>query len=119
MLKAKQLATLIVAAGGMFGLVSEAGAATVDEIKYGNEVRSCVAEIGNHVSYERASRVRHDVTLVKPKLLGYVMKIDTTVYSESADGAPRAYATYCVVNGNNKPLKFEISSADAAQIAAR
>ena len=113
-MKAKQLATLALAATGMFGVSAGASAATVDEIKYGSEVRSCVAEIGNHLSYEGASRVRHDVTLVKPKLVGYVMKIGTTVYPESADEDTREYATYCVVNGNHKPLKFEISAADGA-----
>lgn len=112
MMKSKQLATLVLAAS--LGLALHASAATVDEVKYDNEVRSCVAEIGNHVNYDGASRVRHDVTLVKPKLVGYVMKIDTTIYAESAEAAPREYATFCVVNGNNKPLKFEISSADDA-----
>jgi hypothetical protein len=92
---------------------SQAGAATVDEIKYGSEVRSCVAEIRNHVSYADANRVRHDVVLVKPKLVGYVMKIDTAIYTEAAGGPSREYATYCVVNGDHKPLKFEISATAA------
>ncbi len=111
MMKSKQLLTLALAAN--LGLALHASAATVDEVRYDSEVRSCVAEIRNHVSYGGASRVRHEVTLVKPKLVGYVMKIDTTVYTESEDAAPREYATYCVVNGNNKPLKFEISESGA------
>jgi len=114
MSKAKQLVTLAIIASGTFGTAADAAASSVDEIKYDSEVRSCVAEIGNHLNYDDASRVRHDVTLVKPKLVGYVMKIDTTIYTGSADAAPREYATYCVVNGNHKPLKFEISSADGA-----
>ena len=93
----------------MLGLAASANAAKVDEIKYDSEVKSCVAEIRNHVSYADARRVRHDVTLVKPKLVGYVMRIDTSIYTESAAAPEREYATYCVVNGNHKPLKFEIS----------
>ena len=93
----------------MLGLAVQASAATVDEIKYDSEVKSCVAEIRNRVSYADANRVRHEVTLVKPKLVGYVMKIDTSIYTEAAGAPEREYATYCVVNGNHKPLKFEIS----------
>ena len=102
------------AAIGILGLALHATGATVDEIKYDSEVKSCVAEIRNHVSYAGANRVRHDVTLVKPKLLGYVMRIDTSIYTEAADAPEREYATYCVVNGNHKPLKFEISEADGS-----
>lgn len=91
------------------GFAIQASAANVDEVKYDSEVRSCVAEIGNHVDYSGASRVRHDVVLVKPKLVGYVMKIDTAIYTETAGGPVREFATYCVVNGDHKPLKFEIS----------
>lgn len=104
-------ATLIAIAA--LGFVSQAGAASVDEVKYASEVRSCVAEIGNHVSYAGADHVRHDVVLVKPKLVGYVMKIDTAIYTEVADSPSHEYATYCVVNGDHKPLKFEISETVA------
>lgn len=100
---------LSLAAIGMLGLAAQASAANFDEIKYDSEVKSCVAEIRNHVSYADASRVRHDVTLVKPKLVGYVMKIDTSIYTEASAAPEREYAIYCVVNGNHKPLKFEIS----------
>ena len=111
MSKKSKLATF--AAIAVLGLSSQAGAATVDEIKYDSEVKACVAEIQGHVNYDDASRVHHDVVLVKRKLVGYVMKIDTSIYTESADDATREYATYCVVNGNHKPMKFEISEIDA------
>ena len=104
-----QSKVLTFAAIGMLGVAAQASAATVDEIKYDSEVKSCVAEIRNRVSYVDANYVRHDVTLVKPKLVGYVMKIDTAIYTEAAGEPEREYATYCVVNGNHKPLKFEIS----------
>lgn len=104
----KQFTLIAIAA---LGITMQAGAATVDEVKYVTEVKACVAEIGNNVDYADASRVRHDVVLVKPKLVGYVMKIDTAIYTESAGEPAREFATYCVVNGNHKPLKFEISEA--------
>ena len=91
------------------GFATQVNAANVDEVKYDSEVRSCVAEIRNHVDYAGASRVRHDVTLVKPKLVGYVMKIDTAIYTDAEGGPVREFATYCVVNGDHKPLKFEIA----------
>ena len=95
------------------GFAAQASAADVDEVKYNTEVKSCVAEIGNHVDYQGASRVRHDVVLVKPKLVGYVMKIDTAIYTETAGDPAREFATYCVVNGHHKPLKFEIAETVA------
>ena len=104
-----KLATL--AAIGTLTLAAQSQGATVDEIKYDSEVKSCVAEIRNHVSYADASRVLHEVYLVKPKLVGYVMKIDTSIYTDAADTPLREYATYCVVNGDHKPLKFEIREA--------
>ena len=96
---------------GALGLAVQVNAAEIDEIKYDSEVRSCVAEIRSHVSYADASRVRHEVLLVKPKLVGYVMKIDTSIYTDAAEAPLREYASYCVVNGNHKPLKFEIAEA--------
>ncbi len=110
MTRQSKLATFV--ALTVLGLSAHAAAATVDEIKYNREVRSCVAEIRDHVNYDGAARVRHDVVLVKPKLVGYVMKIDTAIYPERAGQPTREYATYCVVNGNHKPLKFEIVESD-------
>lgn len=114
MMKHKRYATLALTTLALAGLYSSASATSVEERAYGAEVRSCVAEIRNHVDLDVASRVRHDVTLVKPKLVGYVMRIDTTIYTEKGDTAPRAYATRCVVNGDHKPLKFEIAPANGA-----
>ena len=109
----KQTVLASFAAIFVLGLSAQANAATVDEIKYDSEVKSCVAEIRDHANYDDASRVRHDVVLVKSKLVGYAMKIDTSIYTESADAATREYATFCVVNGNHKPMKFEISEISA------
>jgi hypothetical protein len=80
----------------------------VDEIKYRSEVRSCLDELRGRIELGDASRVRHDVTLVKEKLVGYAMRIETAIYTDPDGPAVREYASFCVVNGDHKPLKFEI-----------
>lgn len=95
-------------AAAVVGLPAVSAADGVDEIKYRSEVRSCVDEIRGRIDLGDASRVRHDVTLVKEKLVGYAMRIDTAIYTDPDGPAVREYASYCVVNGDHKPLKFEI-----------
>jgi len=111
----KQGTIVTFAALAAAGLVSQATAATVDEIKYDSEVKACVAEIRDSLDYGDASHVRHDVVLVKRKLVGYAMKIDTAIFDGADGSAPREYATFCVVNGNHRPLKFEISETLTAR----
>jgi hypothetical protein len=112
----KQGTIITLAALAGLGLSAQATAAGVEEIKYDSEVKACVAEIRGSIDYTGASRVRHDVVLVKRRLVGYAMKIDTAVYGDT-DDSPREYATWCVVNGNHKPLKFEISEVSDARLA--
>jgi len=112
----KQGTLVTLAALAALGMSAQANAADVDEIKYDSEVKACVAEIRDSIDFSGASRVRHDVVLVKRKLVGYAMKIDTAVYGET-DDSPREFASYCVVNGNHKPLKFEISEVSDARQA--
>lgn len=95
------------------GLMDTAGAANVDAIAYRQEVQSCVAEIKDSIDVNDASRVRHDIEIVKEKLVGFAMKINTSLYTEYAGEPTREYATYCVVNGAHKPLKFEINEIDS------
>jgi hypothetical protein len=95
-------------AAAAVGVPAVSPADGVDEIKYRSEVRSCVDEIRGRIDFGDASRVRHDVILVKEKLVGYAMRIDTAIYTDPDGPAVREYATYCVVNGDHKPLKFEI-----------
>jgi hypothetical protein len=81
--------------------------------EFDNEIEACVAEVGEHANYGDAVRVQHKIVKVKRALLGYALTIDTAVYSESDDAAIRAYATYCVANGNNKPLRFRIRESES------
>ncbi len=78
------------------------------------EIRSCIAELGNHANYADASQVRHEVVVTKRRTLGHKLDIQTSVFSESSDDAIRSYATKCIVYRDNKPVKFKFSETDAA-----
>lgn len=78
------------------------------------EIRSCIAELGNHANYADASQVRHEVVVTKRRTLGHKLDIQTSVFSESSDNVIRAYATKCIVYRDNKPVKFKFSETNAA-----
>lgn len=78
------------------------------------EIRSCIAELGNHANYADASQVRHEVVVTKRRTLGHKLDIQTSVFSESSDDVIRAYATKCIVYRDNKPVKFKFSETDNA-----
>jgi len=94
---------------GLFFVAASANAATITESGLENEVKQCLAEVRQHLNYNDAIGVRHVVKAIERRTVGYTMKIDTTVVGEDSDETIRAYSTTCVVNGNNKPLKFVIS----------
>jgi hypothetical protein len=75
------------------------------------EIQSCVATVAENASYDDATRVRHAVTHVKERTVGYKLTIETSLYNETGENAIRQYATLCVVNGNNVPMQFSISEA--------
>ena len=75
---------------------------------FDSEVKSCVAEVGEHANYNDAIRVRHAVVKIKNTLIGYVLTIDTSVFTNSDEIAVRKYASYCVAKGDDKPVKFRI-----------
>ncbi len=112
-LKAATAITLLVFGG-------TAAASDNGELRYASEVKSCVAEVGNHANYHDAIRVRHTVVKVKmrpgigPRLgIGYVFTIDTSVFTDSDEIAARKYASYCVARGDDKPVKFRIREITA------
>lgn len=94
---------------GLYILAAPAGAATVAESGVEHEVNSCVAEVRERMDTTDATRVRHDVLAIERRTVGYTLKISTSVFGADEGEAIRAYATTCVVNGNNKPMKFSIS----------
>lgn len=75
------------------------------------EIRSCVTSVGEHASYDDATRVRHAVVDVKERTVGYKLTIETSLYNQDSEIAIRQYATSCVVNGNNAPMQFSIIEA--------
>jgi len=58
---------------------------------------------------EDASIVRHLVVLKKQTGIGYVFTIDTSVFTDSDETAARQYASYCVAQDDDTPVKFRIA----------
>ncbi len=90
-----------------------AAASDNDKLAYDSEVKSCVAEVGNHANYNDATRVRHTVVKIKNTFIGYVLAIDTDVFANSDEIAIRKYASYCIAEGDDKPVKFRIREISA------
>ena len=96
---------------GLFMLAAPVQAATVEESGVADEVNACVAEVRDRVDYSEAARVRHDVTAIERRTVGYTLKISTSVFGEAESEVIRAYAATCVVNGDNPPLSFEMAES--------
>ena len=103
----KTITSLTIA--GLFFFAAQANAATVEESGVANEVNACVAEVRNRLDYADAARVRHDVTAIERRTVGYTLKISTSLYDETETQPIRAYAATCIVNGDNAPLSFAIA----------
>jgi len=104
-------AVLSLALTGLYVLAAPAAAATVAESGVEREVESCVAEVRERLDYSDATRVRHDVTAIERRTVGYTLKISTSIYGEAEGDAIRAYAATCIVNGANQPLSFDIDQS--------
>jgi hypothetical protein len=96
---------------GLFVFSVPAGAATVAESGVADEVNSCVAEVRERLDYNDATHIRHEIVAIERRTVGYTLKISTSLFGEAEGEVIRAYATTCIVNGNNKPLKFTFSEA--------
>lgn len=86
-----------------------AQAATPEESGIADEVYACVAQVRDQIDYHDASRVRHDVTAVERRTVGYTLEISTSLYRQGGEEEVRAYAATCVVNGDHRPLSFTMS----------
>jgi len=95
----------------LYTFAAPAGAATVAESGVADEVNSCVAEVRERVDYSDAIGMRHDIVAIERRTVGYTLKISTSVFGADEGKTIRAYATECVVNGNNKPMQFSISKS--------
>lgn len=99
------LAALLLTAG-------QATAAQQEWTEIDAEINSCVKAVGEQANYSDATRVRHAVVGVTERTVGYKLTIETSLYDDSGEVAIREYATSCVINGNNAPMKFSISQID-------
>jgi hypothetical protein len=73
------------------------------------EINACVTAVAEHANYTDATRVRHAVTSVKERIVGYKLTIETAIYTDAGDAPSREYATSCVVNGDHAPMQFSIT----------
>ena len=96
---------------GLYALAAPVDAETVEESGVADEVNACVAAVREHVDYSDATRIRHDVTAIERRTVGYTLKISTSVFGDAENEAIRAYAATCVVNGSNPPLSFEMAQS--------
>ncbi len=112
MINRKQILTTA-AAITLLTIGAPAAASDNGKLAYDSEVKSCVAEVGNHANYNDATRVRHTVVKIKNTFIGYVLTIDTEVFANSDEIAIREYASYCIAEGDDKPVKFRIREISA------
>lgn len=78
------------------------------ESRYLSEIKSCIAEVGDHANYADATRVQHTVEETGRTRLGFAFRIGTSVFNDSEDEAIRKYASYCVARGDDQLVKFSI-----------
>ena len=100
---------------GMLGAVATILLAGTASAAQGNwseiqpEINSCVTAVAAHANYSDATRVRHAITDVKQRIVGYKLTIETAIYTDTGDAPSREYATSCVVNGDHAPMQFLIT----------
>ena len=82
-----------------------------EQAELDQEVRSCIAELGQQADYSDASEVRHEIVVTKRKTLGHRLDIETSVFADG-DEAIRAYATRCIAYRDNKPFRISVSESD-------
>lgn len=99
---------LIIATATLFLSAGSATAAEEDGVAFASEAKACIAAVNDHVDYDHATRVRHDVAELKNTFSGYVLEIDTRVFTDSDQVAARAYSAHCVAKGDSEPRKFSI-----------
>lgn len=93
----------------LLAFAAAAPAADIDETRYYEEIKSCIAEVGDRADYADATRVRHTVVEKNRSRLGYVFAIDTAVFNDLQDKAIRSYASQCVARGKSTLVKFTIN----------
>jgi len=93
----------------MLLLAGNAAIASDDSaVAFATEMDSCLAEVNDRADYRDATRVRHNVVELRNTFAGYVLSIDTDVFTESDEVAVREYSSQCVAKGDSKPKEFKI-----------
>lgn len=113
MINRSKILILAAAMAGAPALATPLGGSIYDQAEIDMEIRSCLAEVGNHADYGGATEVRHEVTVSPRRGIGHRLDIRTSVYSENGDDAIRAYATKCLVYRDNAPARFRISETES------
>lgn len=78
-----------------------------EDLAFAEELESCIAAVTGNLDLSRADRVRHVVTEKDRTGIGYVLTIETSVFSGPAE---QSYESYCVARGDREPVKFRIAA---------
>ena len=94
-----------------FLLLSGGSAIASDDydVAFAKEVDACLAAVNEQVDYDDATRVRHNVVELQNTFSGYVLAIDTQVFTDTDEIAVREYASKCIAKDDGKPRKFSIN----------
>jgi len=79
------------------------------DVAFSQEANNCIAAVNEKANYDHAGRIKHDVTELKNTFSGYVLSIDTRVYSEDDESLVRRYSSHCVAKGDEQPRRFKIT----------
>lgn len=83
-------------------------ASDYEQVAFADEAKSCIAEVNQSIDYDDATRVLHNVVELKNTFSGYVLSIDTEVFTDSDAIAARKYAAHCIAKADARPKKFTI-----------
>ena len=74
------------------------------------EIQICVAEIGKHVKYGKATRVVHEVRKEQKNIVEQRFRINTTIYAGIDENAAREFSSHCVTRGPIELVSFRIDN---------
>jgi len=108
--RTKTISAITIVAVLGFALMPDANAGSVSiERGTGEPIQSCVAEIGKHADYVKASRVVHRISALNQRnLIEMEITVETSVYLNSGDAAVRQYTASCVTDPMGALVKFHI-----------
>lgn len=109
-MKTRSRSVVSLGVAAMFGIAftCDASASPLHEDhRTSEQIRACVAEIGEHADYSRASRVVHIVSKLKQRNYEELeIRVDTSVFGD--DDSVDAYAASCVTETRGDLVRFRI-----------